>query len=202
MIFKKVFDYIFYNPYRVARKYPNISIHPDAILLKTCRFRFESLDSANKVSIGSNSMIGALFVFESNQGEIHIGDNTFINGGTRLISRSSIKIGNGVTIAWDCIFYDHNSHSLDYLERIKDIQNQNKDYRSNSSLLRSKDWSVVKSSPISIENNAWIGFGAVILNGVTIGEGAIVGALSVVRNDVEPWTVVAGNPAVVIKRLK
>jgi acetyltransferase-like isoleucine patch superfamily enzyme len=37
---------------------------------------------------------------------------------------------------------------------------------------------------------------------VTIGEGAIVGARSVVRNDVEPWTVVAGNPAVVIKRLK
>ena len=47
----------------------------------------------------------------------------------------------------------------------------------------------------------WIGFESVILAGVTIGEGAIVGAKSVVRKDVEPWTVVAGNPAVVIKRL-
>ena len=47
----------------------------------------------------------------------------------------------------------------------------------------------------------WIGFDVTILKGVTIGEGAVIGAKSVVTKDVEPWTVVAGNPAVVVKYL-
>ena len=48
----------------------------------------------------------------------------------------------------------------------------------------------------------WIGFDALILKGVHIGEGAIVGARSVVTSNVEPYTVVAGNPAVIVKRLE
>jgi len=91
---------------------------------------------------------------------------------------------------------------LDYLERQKDIKRQNNDHKNGRSFISSKDWNTVKSKPIVIENNVWVGFDSVILSGVTIGEGAIVGARSVVRNDVEPWTVVAGNPAVVVKRLK
>ncbi|MGH7340194.1 MAG: sugar O-acetyltransferase [Candidatus Rokuibacteriota bacterium] len=49
--------------------------------------------------------------------------------------------------------------------------------------------------PISIGDDAWLGGGAILLPGVTIGEGAVVGAGSVVTRDVEPETVVAGNPA-------
>ena len=66
----------------------------------------------------------------------------------------------------------------------------------------SKDWATVRSRPITIGDKAWIGFDCIILSGVTIGEGAVVGAGSVVRSDVEPWTVVAGNPAVPIKKLQ
>lgn len=51
-------------------------------------------------------------------------------------------------------------------------------------------------------NKVWIGFNAIILKGVTIGEGAIVAAGAVVTKDVPAWTVVAGNPAVVVKKLK
>ena len=53
---------------------------------------------------------------------------------------------------------------------------------------------------MTICDNAWIATGATILLGVTIGEGAVVGACAVVTKDVEPWTVVAGNPAKVIKQ--
>ena len=53
---------------------------------------------------------------------------------------------------------------------------------------------------IAIENYVWIAAGAFISPGVTVGEGAVVGARAVVTKDVEPWTVVAGNPARVIKR--
>ena len=49
-------------------------------------------------------------------------------------------------------------------------------------------------------NNVWIATGAIVLPGVTIGEGAVVGAGSVVARDVPPWTVVAGNPAREIKK--
>jgi len=54
--------------------------------------------------------------------------------------------------------------------------------------------------PIVLSNNSLIGAGAMILPGVTIGEGSIVGAGSVVAKDVPPWSVVAGNPAKVIKQ--
>ena len=54
--------------------------------------------------------------------------------------------------------------------------------------------------PITINDNVWIATGAIVLPGVTIGEGAVVGAGSVVTKDVEPWTVVGGNPAKFIKK--
>ena len=56
------------------------------------------------------------------------------------------------------------------------------------------------TKPISIGANAWIAANAIVLPGVTIGEGAVVGAGSVVAKDVEPWTVVGGNPAKFIKK--
>lgn len=59
---------------------------------------------------------------------------------------------------------------------------------------RSPDFSD-KGGPVTIGSYAWIGFGVIILPGVTIGEGAVVGAGSVVTKDVEPYTIVAGNPA-------
>lgn len=199
---KQIINKIFYNPYKFIKKHSNIKVSDTTILLKSCIFRFDGKNKQNSVSIGDNTMIGCNFVFESDEGEITIGDNSYIGGGTTLISRNHISIGNSVTIAWGCTIYDHNSHSLDYRERQKDIKRQNYDYRNGRNFIYSKDWSAVKSKPIIIEDNAWIGFDSVILAGVTIGEGSVVGARSVVRQNVEPWTVVAGNPAVVIKRLR
>jgi acetyltransferase-like isoleucine patch superfamily enzyme len=54
---------------------------------------------------------------------------------------------------------------------------------------------------VRIGRAAWIGFDACVLPGVTIGEGAVVGARSVVTADVEPFTIVAGNPARLVRRL-
>ncbi|WP_425452463.1 acyltransferase [Companilactobacillus formosensis] len=61
---------------------------------------------------------------------------------------------------------------------------------------------ILKTAPIHIKEGAWIGARAVLLPGVTIGEHAIVGAGAVVTKDVEPYTVVGGNPAKLIKNLK
>lgn len=198
---KEILNKLFYNPYKFVKKHKNIKVKENNILLKSCTFRFDGNKKNNLISIGTNNMLGCSFVFETDQGSISVGDNSYIGGGTSLISRNDITIGNHVTIAWGCTIYDHNSHSLNYRERQKDIERQNDDYKNGRNFITSKDWSVVKSKPIYICNNAWIGFDSVILSGVTVGEGAIIGARSVVRQDVEPWTVVAGNPAVVIKRL-
>lgn len=58
----------------------------------------------------------------------------------------------------------------------------------------------LKTAPISVDNNVWIASDAFVGMGVTIGEGAVVGARAAVFKDVEPWTVVGGNPAKFIKK--
>ena len=184
------------------KKIPNsVSVGENSVLLPNTSFRF-NVNSKNPIKIGNNCMLNCDFIFETEKGEIEIGDRTFINGGTSLISRSKIKIGDDVTIAWGCTLYDHNSHSLDWQERQKDLEQQLNDYNNGLNFIKNKNWETVKSRPITIEDKVWIGFDCTILNGVTIGEGAIVGAKSVVRENVEPYTIVAGNPAVVIKKLK
>lgn len=54
--------------------------------------------------------------------------------------------------------------------------------------------------PVVIGNDVWIGYGAVILGGITIGDGAIIGAGAVVTKNVEPYAIVAGNPAKVLRK--
>ncbi len=174
-----------------------LDVSPRAILLPSMYLDVRVRSVGTRVHIGEDSMVGCNFVFESGNGDICIGKRTYIGGGTNLISRSSIVIGNDVTIAWGVWIYDHNSHSLDWRERAHDIRRQNEDYRSGRDFIASKDWSTVKTAPIKICDKAWIGFNVIILKGVTIGEGAVVGAGAVVTHDVPPWTIVAGNPAVV-----
>lgn len=183
-----------------APKYPqSVSFGKNTILRDSVRFE---IPYNNKVTIGDDCMINCNFIFESDKGEIEIGDRVFINSNTNLISREKIKIGNDVTIAWGCMIYDHNSHSIDWKERRNDMYQQFKDYEETGDFIKNKNWDVVKSRPITICDKAWIGFDCTILNGVTIGEGAIVGAKSVVRENVEPWTIVVGNPARKIKEIK
>lgn len=151
--------------------------------------------------IGDDSIVGGNFIFESEAGKITIGNHSYVGGGT-FISRSSIEIGDNVTIAWGGTMYDHDSHSLDFMKRRKDIDDELSDIRGGRNFIAHKDWSDVKSKPIRICDDAWIGMNVIILKGVTVGEGAVVGAGSVVTKDVPSWTVVAGNPAKVVKRLR
>ncbi|RTE07975.1 acyltransferase [Paenibacillus whitsoniae] len=183
--------------------YPRLfEIKESAILMPNILFRFDVPRENDKcVFIGEDCIINCQFIFESRDGCIKIGNRSFINGGTRLISRTQITIGNDVTIAWGCTIYDHDSHSLNWEARVEDMKQQLADYRSGNNMVLNKNWDTVNSKPITIEDKVWIGFDSVILKGVTIGEGAVVGAKSVVTKDVEPWTVVAGNPARVIKRI-
>lgn len=196
----------FLNKYRNKRYLNFISQFFDkgegTVLNPTFRIRLDNpIPDKKYLHIGKDCIVGGNFIFESTQGEITIGNHCFI-GGSTFICRSSITIGNNVTIAWGSTIYDHDSHSLDYLERRKDIDDELRDIKNGVSFIKNKNWDVVNTKPITIKDDAWIGMNCIILKGVTIGEGAIVGAGSVVTKNIPDWAVVAGNPAKVVKQLK
>lgn len=195
----------FFRKYRLKSNLKKLSNHLE--IGNSHFFEMFSINLSNPIKdkkyikIGDDTILDCLISFESSMGEVIIGNNVFI-GRSNLICRSKIEIEDNVFMAWGTFLYDHNSHSLDYKERQNDILQQLSDYREGKFFTENKNWDVVDSKPIKICSNAWIGMNCIILKGVTIGEGAIVGAGSVVTKDVPAWTVVGGNPAVVIKKLE
>ena len=107
-------------------------------------------------------------------------------------SQSKLKIGKFCSIAQDVKILLGGEHRIDWVTTypFSQIFKEFKQFKGHPK---------TKGS-VTIGNDVWIGFGAFILDGVSIGDGAIVGAHSVVTKDVAPYTVVAGNPAVMIKK--
>lgn len=129
--------------------------------------------------------------FERPHATLLVGDRTFI-GRSNINIAEKVEVGNDVLISWGVTITDHDSHNTQWIHRTQDVENW---------LDGKKDWSMVRIEPVAIGDKAWIGFGATVLRGVTIGEGAVVAAKAVVTKPVEPWTVVAGVPAKIVKRL-
>jgi acetyltransferase-like isoleucine patch superfamily enzyme len=148
--------------------------------------------------VGSNSVIEGNFIFEKETGTITIGNRTFIGSGTTFICINNITIGNDVMFSWGCTVVDNNAHSLFSKDRQNDVMEWKKGIEEKA-LGKYKNWDVVKSAPIVIKDKAWVGFNVIILKGVTIGEGAVIGAGSVVTKDIPDYAVVGGNPARIIK---
>lgn len=109
-----------------------------------------------------------------------------------MVLAQRISLGDDVVISWGVTIVDHNSHAIEWSQRANDVLNWGKG---------TKDWTNVTIAPVQIQNKVWIGFNASILKGVTIGEGAIVAAEAVVTKDVPAYSVVAGNPAMVVRTL-
>ncbi len=108
-----------------------------------------------------------------------VGDNFFLNVNGKLMDSGKITIGNNVFIAPNvCIITEE--HAMDVEQR-----NAGLEY----------------THPVTIEDNVWICTGSLILPGVTIGEGSIIGAGSVVTKNIPPKSLAVGNPCKVIKKL-
>ncbi|MGF7046849.1 acetyltransferase-like isoleucine patch superfamily enzyme [Paenibacillus sp. DS2015] len=128
-----------------------------------------------KLIIGDKVMLydKVNFYLDQPGAEIVIGNRTYINRRTEIMSKASVKIGNDCAISWDVVITDTDYHHI---------------------------VGTVSTQPIFIGDEVWIGCKSTILKGVTIGKGAVVAAGSVVTKDVEPYTLVGGIPAKVIKR--
>lgn len=108
-----------------------------------------------------------------------VGDNFFMNVNGKLMDSGKITIGNNVFIAPNvCIITEE--HSMDVTERVAGFE---------------------YTHPVAIGDNVWICAGALILPGVTIGEGSVIGAGSVVTKDIPPKSLAVGNPCRVIRQL-
>lgn len=112
--------------------------------------------------------------------EIRIGDNTRIHG-TCIHSYQSVTIGNNCLIAANCQIFDGSGHDLSF----PNVEN--------------RIHTGGTSKPVKIEDNVWIGANSIILPGVTIGNGSIISANSVVVKDIPPMVLAGGNPAVILK---
>ena len=146
----------------------------------------------SRVSLGAGTVCrGLLRVENFGAGTIRIGESSYLGDDCLLSAASGIEIGKGVLVAHGVQLFDNDSHPVDPGARRRDYE----------ALRTGGPREPISAAPIRIGDHAWIGFGAVILKGVTVGEGAVVAAGSVVVRDVPAGTVVAGNPARVVKTI-
>jgi len=161
--------------------------------LKIVKLPIIDIRNGGKISIGSNvtltsdnvgyhlNMYSPVKLYADRPGaEIVIGDNTRIHGSC-IHAYEKISIGNNCLIAANTQIMDGSGHDLSF---------ENPANRINTT---------GTTKPVIIEDNVWIGANCIILPGVTIGQGSIIGAGSVVTKSIPPMVVAGGNPAKVIK---
>lgn len=196
--FKKLCLFFYYNLWHSSKildhkfnfrftKYCSLNIDSNAILdLKSVlqlgfnEFKDSQLETRLLISKGSRIIVNKKFTVYAGSdiriynGGVLILDGGYCNNNVQITCSEKITIGEGCAIARDVIIRDYDAHKLTSTES-------------------------TVSKPISIGNKVWIGNRAIILKGVTIGNGSIIAAGSVVTKNVPDNSIVAGNPAKVIR---
>jgi acetyltransferase-like isoleucine patch superfamily enzyme len=161
----------------------NVTIDPGAYVGSSYNFaRFGSV-RPDGMTIGRGASLDANVLDVGPRGAIVIGEFAMVTQ-AYILCDFEIEIGAYSFIAWYAVLMDN--------------------YRTGSAnpvARRSVPGCSSRTGPIRLGRNSWIGFEACILPGITIGEGSVVGARSVVGEDVPPYVVVAGNPARVVRDL-
>jgi acetyltransferase-like isoleucine patch superfamily enzyme len=154
-------------------RYPRVRLGPGVSIKGRLKVK-----GGTRVDIGAGSRLGKQ-VLITGPGKVTVGSNTLLNG-CWIGSAQDVRIGDRCLIS-DCDISDSDYHNL-------------------PPELRHEPAGPRVVSPIVIGDNVWIGAHAIVLKGVHIGTDSVVGAGTVVRSDVEPGTVVVGNPQQVVKR--
>jgi galactoside O-acetyltransferase len=181
-----------------------VRVHPTAIIAPQAQIKFfnPAEPAAIRVEIGEGSHVFASFSLLRSASAVRIGARCQI-GNVSFVCAQEIVIGDDVLMAWGITVIDSDNHSIHWRHRQYDVERCRRDYitTNGADIARSHDWSKVDIAPVRIGDKAWVGFNVIVLKGVTIGEGAVIGAGSVVTKDIPPWHMAAGNPCQVKRRL-
>jgi acetyltransferase-like isoleucine patch superfamily enzyme len=139
------------------------------------------VEGAKNVSIGDYVWVDRHVELRTRTGRIVIGKRVHIAPYAMISGHGGVEIGDYVGISADVKIYSHSEIP--------------RDGKRMSGPMIPENMKGMLTRPVQIKKDAFIGTGAVILPGVTIGEGAVVAANSLVRKDVAPWTIVMGVPA-------
>lgn len=140
--------------------------------------RMISKDTESEIHIGSRVILDrAVKLWLSRGARLYIGDNSYLANGSMVLSQREVRIGKGCSISWHVLIMDSSSYAVGYPD----------------------DEPQVRAGPVVIGDHVWIGCRAVILKGVSVGDGAVIANNAVVTRDVPAGAMVAGNPARVVR---
>lgn len=148
------------------------------------------LKIGNNVTIKSSflsNLIGlysrTIIITRTSEAEINIGNNVGISGAT-IYARKSISIGDNTLIGGNVKILDNDFHPIEIEARNADIKEK------------------IGTKPVVVGKNCFIGCNAIILKGTVLGDGCVVGAGAVVSGRFEDNSVIAGNPARIVRIIK
>jgi acetyltransferase-like isoleucine patch superfamily enzyme len=143
-------------------------------LMAEGRVRIDRQAPGTRIVLGDRVRLrrGVTFYLRDEGATVEIGRNTYLNRRTEVFCSRRVRIGADCAVGWDVLIADSDQHSIDGRDPV---------------------------APIEIGDHVWIGAGAKILKGVSIGNGAVVAAGSIVAHDVPPGALVGGVPAVTIR---
>jgi len=172
----------------------NVAIAGSAYVETAFSFLLFRSERSDAVTIGHAASVYLGTMFDVGpSGRVALGDYSLMNG-ARIVCDAEVVIEDYVLISWNVVLMDSYRAELAPEARRQSV------LRVPGSAPRRLEGGG-PARPIRIGRAAWIGFDSCVLPGVTVGEGAVVGARSVVTSDVEPFTIVAGNPARLVRRL-
>ena len=165
---------------------------PRAIV--TSQTLVQSVAKRDHLQVGDYSHIEGEIFLLTPESRCQIGKYCFLGTKSRLWALRTMTIGDFVLIAPRVDIFDNDSHPLNAAERREDAINL-------FERQQPMDYTKVASAAVVIEDDVWIGAKSTIMKGVRIGRGAVVAAGSVVTRDIDPLTLVGGNPAREIRKL-
>jgi acetyltransferase-like isoleucine patch superfamily enzyme len=152
--------------------------------------RIVSKNREPMVTIGDDCAIRGILRCEPG-GRISIGSTVYIGDDVIISAQSGISIGDTTLLAHGVQIFDNDTHPTDPAER-------EAHFKAILGVPHSGSYQIA-TRPVRIGGGCWLGFNSAVMKGVTIGDGSIVAASSVVIDDVPPRSLVAGNPARVVK---
>lgn len=180
------------NLIRLLLRIKNYSHAGTSVIYDSARI-LNNIHDTSAINIGAYTHVrGELMTF-AHGGRITIGEYCYIGEQSYIWSAKNILIGNRVLISHNVNIFDNITHPISASAR-------HDQFKSIITIGHPKSLDL-SEQPVIIGDDVWVGCLSIILKGVTIGEGAIIGAGSIVTKDVPPYTIVAGNPAKIIREI-